>query len=76
MKKPILSLALLAGLMLLPSQAMGQSGQEELIEKRDKKLASKFLSNGEWILDYDEALKTAKQSGKMVFGYFTRSYSP
>lgn len=61
-----LSLALSAA---LPAQA-------DLIAKRDAKLASQFLSNADWITDYDEAIAAAKKTGKPVFGYFTRSYSP
>ena len=69
--KPTLTL-LAVGLTLsaiLPAQA-------DLIAKRDAKLASPFLSNADWIIDYDEAIAAAKKTGKPVFGYFTRSYSP
>lgn len=54
------------------SAAYGQS----LEEKRDKKLASEFLKKSAWLTDYDKALAEAKKSGKPIFGYFTRSYSP
>ena len=54
---------------VLPAQA-------DLIEKRDNKLASAFLKNGDWITDYDKALAASTESGKPIFGYFTRSYSP
>lgn len=66
---PILLAASLALSATLPAQA-------DLIAKRDAKLASQFLSNADWILDYDEAIAVAKKTGKPVFGYFTRSYSP
>lgn len=56
----------------LSSAAFGQS----LEEKRDKKLASEFLKKAPWHTDYDKALAESKKSGKPVFGYFTRSYSP
>jgi hypothetical protein len=50
--------------------------QQSLEEKRDKKLASEFLKKAAWVTDYDKALEEAKKSGKPIFGYFTRSYSP
>lgn len=54
------------------STAFGQS----LEEKRDKKLASEFLKKASWITDYEKALAESKKSGKPIFGYFSRSYSP
>lgn len=54
------------------SVAFGQS----LEEKRDKKLASEFLKKAAWTTDYDKALEESKKSGKPIFGYFSRSYSP
>ena len=56
----------------LGSAAFGQS----LEEKRDKKLASEYLKKAAWNTDYDKALAESKKSGKPIFGYFTRSYSP
>ena len=56
----------------LGSAAFGQS----LEEKRDKKLASEFLKKAAWTTDYDKALENSKKSGKPIFGYFSRSYSP
>lgn len=53
-----------------------QQSQEELIAKRDAKLEQAWLDKADWILDYEEALAKAGESGKLVFGYFTRSYSP
>jgi hypothetical protein len=50
--------------------------QQSLEEKRDKKLASEFLKKASWITDYDKAREESKKSGKPIFGYFTRSFSP
>lgn len=58
--------------VVLGSTAFGQS----LEEKRDKKLASEFLKKSAWTTDYDKAREEAKKSGKPIFAYFTRSYSP
>jgi hypothetical protein len=66
-------LALTAALTLaFASAAFGQS----LEEKRDKKLASEFLKKAAWFTDYDKAREESKKSGKPIFGYFTRSFSP
>ncbi|MGE3854790.1 MAG: hypothetical protein AB7K09_23870 [Planctomycetota bacterium] len=63
--------ATLALALLAPAVVSAQS----LEEKRDAKLAEPFLKNAEWITDYDTALAKAKETGKPIFGYFTRSYS-
>ncbi len=67
------------GLLLAASltvSACGQKSQEKLIASREAKLASEWLKNADWNLDYDEARTEARQSGKPIFAYFTRSYSP
>ena len=51
-------------------------GQETMEEKRDRKLKLPFLKKAAWLTDYDEALAEGKKSGKLLFAYFTRSYSP
>lgn len=58
--------------LALGSAAFAQS----LEEKRDKKLASEFLKKAAWFTDYDKAREESKKSGKAIFGYFTRSFSP
>ena len=64
--------ALAAGLVMAP----GVSAQDALVAKRDKKLASPFLLKADWITDYDEARAKAKETGKPIFAYFTRSFDP
>ena len=49
---------------------------QSLEEKRDAKLKSEFLKKAAWTTDYDAALAESKKSGKLIFAYFTRSYSP
>ena len=66
------ALALLLALGLA-SPAAAQGG--DLQGKLDKKLAESWIKDPAWITDYDEALKQAKETGKPIFGYFTRSYS-
>lgn len=52
-----------------------QKSQEELKALREEKLNSSFLQNATWITDYDKARAEAKQSKKVIFAYFTRSYA-
>ncbi|MHC5063230.1 MAG: hypothetical protein ACYTG5_04580 [Planctomycetota bacterium] len=62
--------------MALPLSAQSRLSQEELIEKRDAKMASEFIQHASWILDYDAAKAQAKNNGKPIFAYFTRSFAP
>jgi hypothetical protein len=64
--------AALAAVGMLSSVAHGEGQQEKL----QSKLAQPFVSNVPWVTDYEEALRRAKQEGKLVFAYFTRSYYP
>jgi hypothetical protein len=40
---------------------------------RDKKLAEDWFKANDWTSDYDEARKRSKETGKVIFSYFTRS---
>ena len=68
---------MLAALLVLgmASPALAQS-PEQLKALKDKKLAGAWLKNAGWITDYDAAKAKAAESGKLMFGYFTRSYAP
>ncbi len=48
---------------------------EELEKRYAKKLEGPWIAKGKWILDFDEARARAKREGKLIFVYFTRSYS-
>jgi hypothetical protein len=52
------------------------AAQDELEEARDKKLKSEFLTKAAWITDFKKAREESRKSGRPIFGYFTRSYSP
>ena len=54
----------------------GLAAQGDLEAKLEKKLASPFLENADWVTDLGKAKARAKETGKVIFGYFTRSYSP
>lgn len=50
--------------------------QDALVAKRDAKLAESWVAKSDWITDFDKAREIAKKSDKLIFTYFTRSYSP
>ena len=70
-----LGIALVSGAVLTTGLA-AQKSQEELKALREEKLACEFLTKANWITNYDKARAEAKQSKKVIFAYFTRSYSP
>jgi hypothetical protein len=74
--KTLLLVPMLA--IVLAGAGFSQSTDEQaaLQAKYDKKVAKEFVSYGNWILDYDVARAKAKEEGKLIFTYFTRSYSP
>ncbi|MBI2898795.1 MAG: hypothetical protein HYY17_01280 [Planctomycetes bacterium] len=65
-----------AFVLALAGRVLAQPSQEELIKKRDAKLAEEWLKSGGWITDYDKVREEAKKANKLIFAYFTRSYSP
>lgn len=48
---------------------------EELRRKRAAKVQEAWFTSNPWTDDYDVARQRAKESGKVIFGYFTRSYA-
>jgi len=50
--------------------------QATLKKNRDEKLAKDFLKKADWHTDYAKAKAQAKKDGKLIFTYFSRSYSP
>lgn len=72
-------LALIAANLLWSAPAFAQDDearQVELQKKFDRKMEKPFIAHGKWLTDYDQARKLAKQEGKLLFVYFTRSYAP
>lgn len=69
-----LILALVGGFSLTaPGHAQSQKA---LIAKKKAKLDKPFFENAKWFTDYDKARAAATKSQKVLFTYFTRSYSP
>lgn len=48
---------------------------EELKQKRAAKLEEAWFKRNPWTDDYDAARAKSKEAGKVIFGYFTRSYA-
>ena len=62
-------------LLAIAVTAWAQGSQEDLKKNLEKKLDAPFLKNARWETDYDKARRKAKKDGKLIFAYFTRSYS-
>lgn len=73
----LLSITALSSLLAMPAVAQEDAAlQAELQEKFDHKMENPFVAHGNWLTDYEQARKIAKQEGKLMFVYFTRSYAP
>ena len=73
----LLAPALLGLALAAPAAAQDVVPEVDPLQvKLEAKLAKSFVAHGNWVLDYDEAKKIAKEEGKLLFVYFTRSYSP
>lgn len=72
---PILALTL-GVLAPVASAQRPAPSPEKLQEQLDKKLAGEWLSNASWLTSFDDAKAQAKETGKPIFAYFTRSYAP
>jgi len=71
-----LAMLILAGLSVAPAVTAAPHGPADLQEKYEAKLALDFVEFGGWITDFDKAKAKAKQEGKVLFTYFSRSYAP
>mgnify|MGYP003654964456 CR=1 FL=1 len=74
--KKLLLIPMLAAVLVGSSFSQSTDEQAELRAKYEKKIAKDFVSYGNWMLDYDAARAKAKAEGKLLFTYFSRSYSP
>lgn len=80
------SLLLLMGTFLIPVMATAEGeaklepqGVEEktdLEKKLEKKLKKDFVTKVDWMTDFNKAKEKAEKEKKVIFAYFTRSYSP
>jgi hypothetical protein len=57
--------------------AQGQvPDQDQMKAKYEAKIAEAWFTDGGWTVDFDAAKERAKKENKVVFAYFSRSYSP
>lgn len=73
MNIPKLLAATVAGVLLA---APMQAQQDDLKAKYEAKISEDWVTHGNWVLDFEEAKRRAKAENKLIFAYFTRSYSP
>jgi len=70
----------LAGLLLAGAAAVGFAQDTEpqtaLEKKFEKKVAAAWFIDNGFTHDYDVARERAKEAGKPIFAYFTRSFDP
>lgn len=66
------TLIALVGIVALTAVVSAQSNEE----KYKKKLEKEFTSKVPWVQSLTEARAKAAEEKKIIFGYFTRSYSP
>lgn len=62
-------------LLFAAAPALAQGNEDELRQKRAAKVAEAWFTSNPWTDDYDVARERARESGKVIFGYFTRSYA-
>lgn len=53
-----------------------QPSQDDLKAKYEAKLQEAWFVDGGWSVDFAGAKERAKKENKVVFAYFSRSYSP
>ncbi len=58
-----------------PAPAPKAQTQEELVKLRDTKLAKDVFHQHAWLTDLAKARALAKESGKPIFTYISRSYA-
>ena len=63
-------------LILALSGAAYAQSDGELAEKLAEKMKKPFVSRIAWETDWGKARERADKEGKLVFGYFTRSFKP
>jgi len=61
-------------LVAAPAQTQ-EPTQQELVAKRDEKMGLEVFKQAPWTFDFDQARADAKQQGKLIFTYFSRSYA-
>ena len=67
----------LAALLLLAAPLAARAvPPDEMTARFEKKIAEPWFATGGWTADYDVARARAKETGRPILAYFTRSYAP
>ncbi len=61
---------------LVAPVACAQTSQADLKASYEAKLSEDWFVNGGWSADYDAVRAKAKEEGKLILAYFSRTYSP
>lgn len=71
-------IAVVAGVVLAAGAALSAFAQpgETMQEKYEAKVAESWFKDNGFTDDYDKARELATKTGKPIFAYFSRSYSP
>lgn len=64
-----------AALLLLAGGPALAQDVEDLRRKRAAKVEEAWFKANPWTDDFDVAKQRSKETGKVIFGYFTRSYA-
>ena len=67
---------LMLALLLVAAPTVQAQGDEKMESNYNEKLKKEFAEKIPWVHTLDAARKQAENEGKMVLGYFTRSYAP
>jgi hypothetical protein len=70
-----LAAVLLVGTPVAQERDQQEPDQRKLEQKRVEKLAKPVFKKAAWHFDYDAARAAAKEQGKFLLAYFTRSYA-
>jgi len=75
--KNVSTTVLALGTLIVSTVSAQEVDVQTLIANRDHKLAQPFLTKcgASWTTNYEDAKASAKASGKLILGYFTRSYA-
>lgn len=66
----------LAGLFAAPAAAQRTYDQEEMKANFAEMQTHDWYVGGGWITDFDQAKAKARETGRPIFAYFTRTYAP
>ena len=66
----------LTAALAVAAPGLEAQNQERMKANYAKMLEHEWYTGGGWTTDFDAAKRKAKETGKPIFAYFTRTYSP